>query len=54
METVINTQRACAISAAENKIESTKWIAAEIYSGKMTHRRNTPIAADNTGRWAEG
>ncbi len=36
IETVIDVTRAIRNIRAENKVESTKWIAAEIYSGKMT------------------
>jgi valyl-tRNA synthetase len=36
VETVIDITRAIRNIRAENKVESTKWIAAEIYSGKMT------------------
>lgn len=36
IETVIDITRAARNIRAENKVDSTKWIAAEIYSGKMT------------------
>ena len=44
VETVIDITRALRNIRAENKVESTKWIAAEIYSGKMT-AAITPYAA---------
>jgi valyl-tRNA synthetase len=34
--TVIEITRAIRNIRAENKVESTKWIAADVYSGKMT------------------
>ncbi len=36
IESVIDITRAIRNIRAENKVESTKWIAAEIYSGKLT------------------
>jgi valyl-tRNA synthetase len=36
IESVIDITRAIRNIRAENKVESTKWIAADIYSGKMT------------------
>jgi valyl-tRNA synthetase len=36
IETVIDITRAIRNIRAENKVESTKWIAADVYSGKMT------------------
>jgi valyl-tRNA synthetase len=36
IEAVIDITRAIRNIRAENKVESTKWIAAEIYTGKMT------------------
>ena len=36
IESVIDITRALRNIRAENKVESTKWIAADIYSGKMT------------------
>jgi len=36
IEAVIDITRAIRNIRAENKVESTKWIAAEIYSGKLT------------------
>jgi valyl-tRNA synthetase len=36
IESVIDITRAIRNIRAENKVESTKWIAADVYSGKMT------------------
>jgi valyl-tRNA synthetase len=36
IESVIDITRSIRNIRAENKVESTKWIAAEIYSGKLT------------------
>ena len=36
VEAVIDVTRAIRNIRAENKVESTKWIAADVYSGKMT------------------
>jgi valyl-tRNA synthetase len=45
IEAVIDITRAIRNIRAENKVESTKWIAAEIYSGKMTAAINPYAAA---------